>query len=78
MKRLLFVSHLSLICFLQTFEEGSDFPHAESANAEILTEGTLEEEHWHASEQDRDDVRYQEGAFRNDTTFSKQNSDIYI
>ena len=48
----------------RTFEERRHFPDAEAADAEVLAEGALQEEHGNAGEDDRQQVRHQKRSCR--------------
>ena len=48
----------------RTFEERRHFPDAEAADAEVLAEGALQEEHGNAGEDDRQQVRHRKRSCR--------------
>ena len=56
----------------RTFEERRHFPDAEAADAEVLAEGALQEEHGNAGEDDRQQVRHQKRSCRVRTQQKKQ------
>ena len=57
-----FVVDLIRLFQLYTFEEGTDFPHAETSDAEELAQGALQEEHGDTGEDDGDHVRHQKSS----------------
>lgn len=50
----------SCLVSVLTFEDGTQLPHAETTDAEVLAERELHEEHWDSGEEQSEEVRYEE------------------